>query len=54
MLVSVTIGMALLQSDSNERESLYPNAYSSKTLTETEGRYANIGALEKFHYFTFG
>ena len=52
--------MALLQSDSNERESLYPIAYGSKTLTEAETRYANIehellgvvGALEKFNYFT--
>ena len=56
------IGMALLQSDSNEKESLYPIAYGSKTLTPAETRYANIerellgvvGALEKFHYFTFG
>ena len=56
------IGMALLQSDSNERDSLYPIAYGSKTLTSAETRYANIecellgvvGALEKFHYFTFG
>ena len=54
--------MALLQSESNERETLYPIAYSSKTLTEAETRYANIehellgvvGALEKFDYFTFG
>ena len=37
-------------------------AYGSKTLTSAETRYANIerellgvvGALEKFHYFTFG
>ena len=58
----VAIGMALLQSDNNERESLYPTAYGSKTLTEAETRYANIEckllgvveALEKFHYFTFG
>ena len=50
----VAIGMALLQSDNNERESLYPIAYGSKTLTEAETRYANIecellgvvGALE--------
>ena len=54
--------MALLQSDKNERESLYPIAYGSKTLTEAETRYANIehellgvvGSLEKFHYYTFG
>ena len=56
------IGMALLQSDSSERESLYPIAYGSKTLTAAETRYANIeckllgvvGVLEKFHDFTFG
>ena len=56
------IGMALLQSQENERSSLYPIAYGSKTLTSAETRYANIerellgvvGALEKFHYFTFG
>ena len=30
------IGMALLQSDSNEKESLYPIAYGSKTLTPAE------------------
>ena len=56
------IGMALLQSEENERNSLYPIAYGSKTLTPAETRYANIerellgvvGALEKFHYFTFG
>ena len=55
------IGMALLQSDNNEKESLYPIAYGSKTLTPAETQYANIerellgvvGALEKFHYFTF-
>ena len=55
-------GMALLQSEENERSSLYPIAYGSKTLTSAETRYANIerellgvvGALEKFHYFTFG
>ena len=37
-------------------------AYASKTLTDTETRYANIerellgvvGGLEKFHYYTFG
>ena len=57
----VAIGMALLQSETNSRESLYPIAYGSKTLTEAEDRYANIkcellgvvGGLEKFHYFTF-
>ena len=56
------IGMALLQSENNERSSLYPIAYGSKTLTSAETRYVNIerellgvvGALEKFHYFTFG
>ena len=56
------IGMALLQSEKNERSSLYPVAFGSKTLTSAETRYANIerellgvvGALEKFHYFTFG
>ena len=56
------IGMALLQSDINEKESLYPITYGSKTLTPVEMRYANIerellgvvGALEKFHYFTYG
>ena len=58
----VAIGMALLQSENNKRESLYPRTYGSKTLTSAETRYANIerellgvvGALEKFHYFTFG
>ena len=56
------IGMALLQNENNERSSLYPIAYGSKSLTLAETRYANIerellgvvGALEKFHYFTFG
>ena len=56
------IGMALLQSENNECSSLYPIAYGSKTLTSAETRYMNIerellgvvGALEKFHYFTFG
>ena len=56
------IGMALLQSENDHRDSLYPIAYGSKTLTPAETRYANIerellgmvGALEKFHYFTFG
>ena len=46
----------------NDRSSLYLIAFGSKTLTSTETRYANIerellgvvGALEKFHYFTFG
>ena len=59
---SVAIGMALLQSDSNKRESLYPKTYGSKTLADAETRYANIekkllgvvGALEEFHYFKFG
>ena len=56
------IGMALLQSEENDRNSLYPIAYGSKTLTSAETRYANmerellfvVGSLEKFHYFTFG
>ena len=30
------IGMAILQSESNEKKSLYPTAYGSKTLTPTE------------------
>ena len=50
----VAVGMALLQSENNERESLYPIAYGSKMLTSAETRYANIerellgmvGALE--------
>ena len=58
----VVIGMALLQSEQNNRSSLYPIAYGSKTLTGAETRYANIkcallgvvGGLEKFNYFTFG
>ena len=58
----VAIGMALLQSDENDRNSLYPIAYGSKTLTDAETRYAKIecellgvvGGLEKFNYFTFG
>ena len=58
----VTIGMALLQSEGNDRNSLYPIAYGSKTLTDAETRYANIehellgmfSGLEKFNYFTFG
>ena len=56
------IGMALLQSKTNDRATLYPIAFGSKTLTSAETRYANIerellgvvGALEKFHYFVFG
>ena len=56
------IGMALLQSKTNDRTTLYPIAFGSKTLTSAETRYANIkrellgvvGALEKFHYFVFG
>ena len=56
------IGMALLQSEENERNGLYPIASGSKTLTSVESRYTNIEreilsvvqALEKFHYFTFG
>ena len=61
----VAIGMALLQSDTNdtnEKDSLYPIAYGSKTLTSAATCYANIerellgmvGALEKFHYFRYG
>ena len=58
----VAIGMASLQSEGNDRNSLYPIAYSSKTLTDAETRYANIehellgvvSRLEKFNYFTFG
>ena len=54
--------MALLQSEKYKRQSLYPIAYGSKTLTSAETMYANIErellgivrALEKFHYFTFG
>ena len=54
--------MVLLQSERNDRNSLYPIAYGSKTLTDAETRYANIehellgvvGGLEKFNYFTFG
>ena len=53
---SVAIGMALLQSETNSKESLYLIAYGSKSLTDAETRYANIehgllgvvGALEKF------
>ena len=55
------IGMALLQSEENDRNSLYPIAYGSKMLKSAETRHANIerellgvvGDLEKFHYFTF-
>ena len=58
----LAIGMALLQSEENERNSLCPIAYGSQILTSAETRYANIerellgvvGALQKFHYFTFG
>ena len=58
----VAIGMTLLQSEGNDRSSLYPIAYGSKTLTSAETRYANterellgiVGGLEKFNYFTFG
>ena len=32
----VAIGMALLQSETNDRETLYPIAYGSKTLTNAE------------------
>ena len=54
--------MALLQSISNETDTLYPIAYGSKTLTAAGTRYTKIecellevvSALEKFHYFTFG
>ena len=34
--------MALLQSETNERESLYLIAYGSKTLIDAETQYANI------------
>ena len=55
------IGIALVQSEENEKNSLHPIAYGSKTLTSAETRYVNIerellgvvGALEKFHYFTY-
>ena len=58
----VAIRMALLQSEQNDRESLYPIAYGSKTCTNAETTYANIehellavvGGLEKFNYFMFG
>ena len=36
----VAIGMALMQSERNDRESLYPIAYGSKTLKDAETRYA--------------
>ena len=57
----VAIGMALLQSETNDRVIIWI-AYGSKTLTNAETRYANIewellgvvSRLEKFHYFTFG
>ena len=39
---SVAIGMALLQSETNDRESLYQITYDSKTLTDAETRYVNI------------
>ena len=56
------IGMALLQSDSNERYTLYPIAYGSKTLTSAETRYGNIecellgvggcsGEISLFHFW---
>ena len=32
----IAIGMAILQSEGNERESLYPIAYGSKALTDAE------------------
>ena len=58
----VTIAIALMQSENNNGESLFPTAYGSKTLTVAEMHYVNIGkellgmvgGLEKFHYFTFG
>ena len=54
--------MALLQSETNERESLYMIAYGSKILTNAKTLYANIetellgvvSGSEKIHYFTFG
>ena len=36
------IWMTLLQSEENQRNSLYQIAYGSKTLTPAETRYANI------------
>lgn len=58
----VAIGMALMQSENNDRSILYPIAYGSKILTDAETHYVNIesellgivGGLEKCHYFTFG
>ena len=58
----MAIGMALLQSETNDRSSLYPIAYGSKTLTDAETHYVNIerellgmvGGLKKFHYSPFG
>ena len=38
----VAIGMALLQNEMNERKSIYPIVYGSKTLTDAETRYTNI------------
>ena len=38
----VAIGMALLQSEQNNRSSLYPIAYGTKTLTSAETRYMPI------------
>ena len=49
--------MALLQSEENDRNSLYPIAYGSKILTSVNIErelLGVVGALEKFHYFTFG
>ena len=37
----IAIGMALMQSENNDRESMYPIAYGSKTLTDGETRYVN-------------
>ena len=55
----VAIDMALLQSDENDRNSLYLIAYGSRILTDAETRYANIenellgmvGRLEKVQIF---
>ena len=38
----VAIGIALLQSGQNDKSSLYPVDYGSKTLNSAETRYANI------------